>query len=233
MSVFTLKIIAIISMLIDHIGLILLPSGNLQYLFRSIGRIAFPIFCFLLTEGYSHTSNLKKYILRLSAFAIISEIPFDLAINGSLFDFSHQNVFFTLLLGLILIAAVDCIKKKTESFILESPEIKIPAKAVQILLSVSLAAAISAVSIIIQSDYSIIGILAILSFHLFRRKRPVVLVLMSAVNILLGGLRQLPAAYSACPLMLYNGKKGPSIRWLFYIFYPAHLLALYLIGLMI
>ena len=95
-----LKVIAAASMLTDHMGAVLFP----QLLFlRVIGRLAFPIYCFLLAEGAVHTHNMKKYLLRLGLFAFASEIPFDLAFRGSFFAPDYQNVFFTLLLGMLMI----------------------------------------------------------------------------------------------------------------------------------
>ena len=97
-----LKIIALLSMLVDHIGCVLFPKVTA---FRIIGRLAFPIFAFLIAEGMVHTSNWKKYFLRLFIFAIISEIPFDFITSGKMIDWSHQNVLFTLLLGAMSIAS--------------------------------------------------------------------------------------------------------------------------------
>ena len=93
---FTLKMIAIISMLTDHVGCILFPD---ELIFRAIGRIAFPIFCFLVVEGFFHTRNTWNYLMRLCIFAILSEIPFDLAFFGKVFYLQKQNVFMTLALG--------------------------------------------------------------------------------------------------------------------------------------
>ena len=98
MSSLVLKITALITMIIDHYGAIF--QGNI-IIYRIIGRLAFPIYCFLLVEGYTHTSNIKKYASRLIAFAIISEIPFDLAFFGKI-GFEHQNIFFTLFIGCLL-----------------------------------------------------------------------------------------------------------------------------------
>ncbi|MFA7532979.1 MAG: TraX family protein, partial [Tissierellaceae bacterium] len=92
MNVFILKLIALTSMIIDHYGAIF--HGDV-ILYRIIGRLAFPIYAFLLVEGYFHTRNVKKYGLRLFIFALISEIPFDYAFYGGL-SFVHQNIFFTL-----------------------------------------------------------------------------------------------------------------------------------------
>lgn len=134
----TLKIIAIVCMLIDHIGAVILERylyanglsyktmqmmveggfGNLQkvviadLILRLIGRLAFPIFCFLLVEGFYYTSNRAKYVLRLFLFALISEVPFDFAFKNSWLEFSYQNVFFTLTIGLLTIWGIDEIQKR-------------------------------------------------------------------------------------------------------------------------
>ena len=109
-----------ITMLIDHIGACVFERGlllvdeirndaalfemlrNTDRILRLIGRVSFPIFCFLLVEGFFHTHNLKKYILNLGIFALISEPVYDLACAGTLFSLGQQNVLFTLLLGLII-----------------------------------------------------------------------------------------------------------------------------------
>jgi len=94
---FTLKMIAAVTMLIDHVGYIFFP----QYvLLRIIGRISFPIFAFLIVEGFMHTRDVKKYIFRMIIFALITEIPFDFAFYGT-FNWGHQNVLVTFLLALV------------------------------------------------------------------------------------------------------------------------------------
>ena len=111
-----LKIIAVTSMIVDHIGAVFFPYymvhifGVTFYPLRTIGRLAFPIYCFLLIEGICHTSNWKKYAVRLGVLALLSEIPFDLALFGRI-TLQHQNVFFTLLFGLLAVQ-FDLIYKK-------------------------------------------------------------------------------------------------------------------------
>lgn len=130
----TLKWIAIITMLIDHIGAVILEKGaigaynqqlstalsyeatfqlfQIDHIIRQIGRVAFPIFCFLLVEGFYHTSNRKKYALRLTLFALLSEIPFDIALNGAILEFSYQNVMVTMLLGFLTMWAMETVRQK-------------------------------------------------------------------------------------------------------------------------
>ena len=136
----TIKIIAVAAMLIDHIAAAvlmrqivangymdvaasgnmadmmqwLMDNGALFYIYeamRMIGRLGFPIFCFLLVEGFQRTRNVKKYALRLAAFALISEIPFDLAFKGEIFYMGYQNVYFTLLFGLLALCCIDYVDK--------------------------------------------------------------------------------------------------------------------------
>lgn len=119
----SLKLIAIISMIIDHIGVAIvsyLPGiddkNGLVYasywILRLIGRIAFPIYLFLIVEGFQYTRNKLLYSIRLFIFAFISEIPFDLALKNTLFDWKHQNVFFTLFIGLLVIWGFSMSREK-------------------------------------------------------------------------------------------------------------------------
>jgi hypothetical protein len=94
------------SMLIDHIGYVFLQGTSYYILFRAIGRIAFPLYCFLLVEGFFHTHNLKKYCFRIALLSLITEIPFDLMASNTPFNPAYQNVLFTLLLGLF--AIISC-----------------------------------------------------------------------------------------------------------------------------
>lgn len=221
----TLKLIAIITMFIDHVGAavlarVLLQGGGSEtlykvyYAMRDIGRIAFPIFCFLLVEGFEHTGNRKKYALRLLAFALISEVPFDLAFSSRGLEFGYQNVFFTLFIGLITIMAFHAVEEQTGWHpVLRS------------VLLVGTALAGMGIAELLRTDYAAKGVLCILIFYLFRRMR--------GVQILAGCLFfcwwELPALVAFIPIAFYNGKRGWNIKYFFYLFYPVHLLLLYMI----
>ena len=116
-----LKLIAVITMLIDHTALLLAPeiplmttpfftigtqAITISYVMRKIGRLSFPIFCFLATEGFTHTKNKKRYILGLLVFAVISEIPFNVMKSGLVFTLKYQNIFFTLFLGVLMLYVI-------------------------------------------------------------------------------------------------------------------------------
>src|SRR5690554_3017221 len=207
-----LKIIAIISMLIDHIAVVNLfniENSNLIYLMRIIGRMAFPIFAFLIVEGFYYTRNLNKYFTRLLIFAFISEIPFDLAIFNTIFNFTHQNVFFTLALGLLSISLYDKYKVKSKSL-----------GFIYVLL-------ICLFSIILRTDYNIFGILMIFVFYYFRNNFNLITFNIILINLITFSLIQIFAILSLLFIFLYNNKKGLSLKYLFYVFYPGHLLTLY------
>ncbi len=221
---FILKMIAIITMLIDHIGAVLFPY---QMVFRYIGRIAFPIFVFLIVEGFFHTRNIHKYELRLLLFAAISEIPFDLAFNGAVLEFSSQNVFFTLFLGLLMLDLMKQAKNKMYWEIL-------------ILVAFVLIAEL------LQTDYSGGGVLLIWWFYQFRNRPLVKFIGLGAVSWIFFGLIECWSLLAVVPILLYNGERGfhgesglysgaanssgaVLLKYLFYIFYPAHLLILHFI----
>ncbi|MDF2886393.1 MAG: hypothetical protein K0R23_778 [Lacrimispora sp.] len=234
----TLKIIAVITMLIDHIGVAVIENGILKYqdpslmqailatpegakwstidfILRTIGRISFPIFCFLLVEGFLHTKDVKKYGIRLLAFALISEIPFDLAIFNSWFHPGYQNVFFTLFIGL---------------WVLEWYQ-KAMGDPLWQLFAIGVGCG---VSILLKSDYNIDGIALILVLYVFRDNKKLQTVL-SGIMAALISLSCLGAGvFALLPIHMYNGKKGErNLKYLFYWFYPLHLILLYILRLLI
>lgn len=223
MSTFVLKLIAIITMLIDHIGVTLVPQNTLLYIImRCIGRLAFPIFVFLIVEGFHHTKDIKKYLIRLGAFALISEIPFDLAFFGETLEFSHQNIFFTLFLGLLLIYLMSMIEKKYIKQIFLSN-----------LFDGLLTLAFCLIAILLQVDYHFAGILLIVAFYLFRGNKPLLILSILIVSGSILGDINILAVLAMIPIAFYNGEKGKNAKYLFYIFYPAHLLLLALIQIFI
>ncbi|BCN31437.1 TraX family protein [Anaeromicropila herbilytica] len=210
----TLKIIAILTMVVDHTAAVLYPAGIyadwVYALMRVIGRIAFPIFCFLLVEGFVHTRSRKKYCLRLALFAIISEVPFDLAFSGRIFDIYSQNVFFTLVIGFIALMLIEHFKDNEQMAVLCA------------VFSVLLA-------YILKTDYAAGGVILIILFYLFRGKFVKIGASLVTFAMVLIGYTEIYAVFALIPLSLYNGKKGVSLKYFFYIFYPAHLLILYYI----
>lgn len=204
-----LKLIACLSMFIDHLGAICF-SGMMG--FRIIGRLAFPIYCFLLVEGAVHTRNMKKYILRMGIFALISEVPFDLAFYHRLVYTGHQNVFFTLGLGLLAI------------WFLEHPIEQLDIPDVLYKLLVIIAAGL--IAEFFNTDYGFTGIAVICIFYYLRGqpqlKYPIAAILLAAM----GGV-EVYAVLALIPILLYNGQRGrqtKDMQYGFYIFYPAHLL---------
>lgn len=322
----TLKTIALLSMLIDHTAAVILArqimaqgynravlSGNSELeawlashgalywtyqVMRAAGRLGFPIFCFLLAEGFRKTRDVRKYGLRLGIFALISEIPFNLAITGRLTASGYQNVYFTLFLGLFTLCLFDFFEKSRRQgakeklpgavwIIFHVTGVAFPGIYLGVLLSIwslpgsggeirdylspsgsftprtgvlcgMLCVILAAVLFglgrkkgevwlrtvcadltvlvlvmylaeLLRTDYAGMGVLTIVAVYLFRRSRVksmaagcIVLTAMSASEVF--------AFFALIPAGLYNGKRGLKMKYVFYIFYPAHLLLLYLIA---
>ncbi len=228
---FILKIIAVSTMLVDHVGAVLFPG---QMVLRYIGRIAFPIFVFLLVEGFVNTRNVRKYEIRLLIFALISEIPFDLAFYDTVLEFTHQNVFFTLFLGLVMLDIISIVHDRLGNGNYE------------ILIELVILIAFVAVAFLLRTDYSGGGILLIYAFYKFRENHLIKYIILFLICLLFYTRSELFALLAVIPLLLYNGergfrqygglysgdRRGPGyqlVRYLFYIFYPVHLLILHFI----
>lgn len=246
LSGYQLKYIALFSMLLDHIAVICQPTlpKIVYFLFRAIGRLSFPLFCFILVEGFFHTGNRKKYQQRLFIFALVSEIPYDLAFHylpvtalQSLFHmeqpsfatvsaaFQQQNVLFTLFLGFTAMCCMETsqYRKNTVSG------------------NIDILIIFCCLSEVFQTDCGAAGILCIYLFYSIYKKRGTC----TELPLKFGLLGTLPAALplltyvSPFPVQIfaltdslllrcYNGKKGRGNKYLFYLFYPLHLLVLYL-----
>ena len=204
LSGFQLKCIAILSMALDHTGAVLFPQ---EIWLRCAGRLAFPIFCFLIVEGFVHTHDVYRYMARLGVFALISEIPYDLAFRGVCLEFAYQNVFFTLLIGIAMMKLLSVTRLW-------------PEKAAILILAMWLA-------VVLRTDYNFRGILLIFILYVFREQKFLAAAAGSLWNLLYTGTIQRYGVFSAVPMLLYNGKPGRRMKYFFYIFYPAHLLILY------
>lgn len=234
----TLKLIAVVTMLIDHVGAVVLirmlrsdlyKTGvidekllNIYELSRDIGRIAFPIFCFLLVEGFERSRNRGKYALRLGIFSLVSEIPFNLAVTGEVFAYSYQNVYFTLLIGLLTMVAVD----KVGNYIKSPVCVETPMEALRVCPGVIVRVGIVVLGAwaaeCLHTDYGALGILCIMALFLFRSNRK--------LQVLAGAcafLWESTAPLAFIPIWWYNGTRGLKLKYVFYWFYPIHLLLLY------
>lgn len=204
-----LKVIAILTMLIDHVGLVFFPQYEA---FRIIGRIAFPIFAYQLAIGYRHTSNRKKYMFRLWTFALISQIPYTL-----LFDTYDFNILFTLLLSIILI---DQISKGNQYWV--------PI----ILFFVTIP---KYIDVIPSFEYDWYGILTPILFHWFynsKEKLLVAQIISLTIYVLVDGWIYQEFAILGILICLYFPRDILKIqlnKYFFYWFYPVHLLVLFII----
>ena len=254
----SLKIIAVFTMVIDHTCKIvfqwllsnywgaMVDSGEMswerftqidhfiRFDLQSIGTIAFPLFCFLLAEGFQHTRSRKRYIGLMFVFALISEIPFDIGffseysrMEGTFpFYFNYQNVFFTLFLGLVALVCLERFSCKSE---------KRADKVKAVVLQIISIAAIAAVAELIRCDYGMEGILYIAAFYICRKNRVYqVLLFLLAYMVATGNQPPMCTLLACLIILLYNGKRGKmKLKYFFYAFYPIHITLLYLITLMI
>ena len=228
----TLKLIAIIAMALDHIAWCLIDPQitatcpitfphlaplamirtlpllyMLSYLLHFIGRITFPLILFFLTEGITYTRNFSRYALNLLIFAFISEIPFDLAFSGTAFDFSSQNVFFTLFLSLIAMYAIRKLRRRPW-------------------IAFLIVALCAAGAWLLHSDYGCYGVLIACVMELLREKK--------TRAYFFACLTATAFSFCECTALLalpavrhYNGKRGLRLKYTFYLFYPVHLLIMF------
>lgn len=262
LSGYHLKMIALITMLIDHIGAVLIwrvyaasyaITANMQLSdnigdkiivwvaknqdlvftiyewLRYIGRMAFPIYCFLLVEGFLHTRNVAKYAGRLAIFALISEIPFDLAISGSWWVYSSNNVFFTLVLGLLAIWCLSFVEKFHE-FWQEKQWEPILGRILTLSSGCIVIIGFGAFAdMVLFTDYGLGGVVAIAVMYLLRGQRLVAFAASVLALTVITGDIEILAMLMLYPIMKYDGSRGKNTKYVFYAFYPVHLLVLALI----
>ena len=212
-----LKIIAMISMVLDHVGDLFFPGATWM---RAAGRLAMPLFAFCIAEGYAHTRDRRKYLLRMGIFALISEIPFDLAFESRI-GLSHQNIMLSFFLSILALMLYDRIRGGEGTDGAQIPAWKTA-------LGVLAVVAIAVLALLLKADYTVFAVISVFLFYALRKKHPL---LRSGVGVGFLALTRTVGYYSATglsllPLVLYNGKKGRGLKWLFYLFYPGHLLLL-------
>ena len=228
----SLHLLAMVFMLCDHLWGTIVPGNDWL---TCIGRISFPIFAFMLVEGYFHTKNLKKYVCRLLLFAVLSEIPFNLAMGSNIFYPIHQNVLWSFLISIGLIHWNEKTKKSKKIWK------QIVVGCVTIILGYI-------IGLVTMVDFYHAGILTVLVFYFFRQKKlwsyiGQFLCLWYINTELLGGYtyelhllgetfyfaRQEFALLALIPIWLYRGRQGYKskvLQYTYYAFYPLHLLIL-------
>ena len=219
-----LKIIAMVSMVFDHVGDMFFPDTDWM---RMVGRIAMPIFAFCITEGYIHTRNKKKYLMRMGIFALISEVPFDLAFDGKI-GLSHQNIMLSFFLAILALMLFDLIRGSKD-------EIKGRYSAWRTMLGALAVIAMAVLAFLVKADYTMFAVASVFLFYAFKDTnhfvRPIPGVAFLALTRTVG--YYCTTGLSIIPLLLYNGKKGKGLKWLFYAFYPGHLLLLYVLKMIL
>lgn len=250
-----IKILAISIMFIDHFSKIILQwfinniwsqrynlgeitweefqkiDSFVRFDLKGIGTIAFPLFVFLLSEGFIYTKNRKKYFFLLIAFAFVSELPFDLAFFGEYsraegtfpFYFKYQNVFFSLALGFLAVWISDTLRNTCYAF------------KHKIALTIGVIVLAAGAATILKTDYQGYGIILLAGFYFCRQQRLYQIVLYIIIYMLFTGNQ--PTIYvllAAVIILFYNGKRGKQwSKYFFYSFYPLHLLVLYILKIIL
>ena len=237
-----LKMIALLFMLLDHVGYRMTLDNlvdntklwiSIGETFRVFGRIAFPIFAFMVAEGFRHTSDRKRYAIRMLVFAVISEIPFDMLRNYSmqknyimhknndysrLFDMSGQNVMFTFFLAIVMLTFIEEYKLKKTTYYAYFEYVYVIAFGI--------------VAYLVKCDYHYFGILLVWFFYKFVDEFYICAILVALMYFIQG---EYMGAASLIPIFLYNGKRTNKLmssgeskihKYFFYVFYPLHMLIL-------
>ena len=212
-----LKYIAFASMFIDHFNKAIItpfltgtgPLNVITRIFDILGRIAFPIFAFMIVEGFFKTKSRWKYLRNLLVFATISEIPYDMFQSAVFINTRSQNILWGLALGLFTIMVIDKLKEKIKK------------RPVWIFVSIIIVALSSLGSMLISADYEYYAIIIIYIYYLFYDKR----LLASSLGFLVI-IKEIYAILGFATVLLYNGEKGKQNKVFNYLFYPVHLLIL-------
>ena len=232
MTAFKLKIIAVAAMLADHLWVVF--PDFFPFWLRGIGRLAYPIFIYLLAEGFRHTKSKEKFLLRLLAFAVISEIPYDMALRNEINFFANTNIFYTLFLGGMAICVYERLRER---------------RGWQSMAVIAGLLPCVIMATILSTDYGSIGVLFIFAMYVIKPRKlrliafggfalsqffPLVAAFFMGIVFPADYLLLIPFTLAIIPLVaMYNGKRGLKAKWLFYTFYPAHMALLAFIAVMI
>ena len=237
MTSFVLKIIALVTMFCDHFGYALVGHSSF---WNYIGRIAFPIFAFQISEGYTHTKNLKKYFIRLFVFALISQIPFHLFLQKFIPNsVGSLNIFFTLILGLLCMKIYDYFSNVEDNIL----GYKIFGIKIGQIIGILFTLLIAYVGELLKVYYGAWGVIVIFAFYLFKNNKLATIISYISLVVIRYGYRIICygvymqyiylAIATILPIVfisLYKGKQGRKIKYFLYLFYPVHLFALYFLG---
>lgn len=237
-----LKWIGIITMFIDHVGAVLIfkictwdsvyrPKWvDIYWVFRRIGRLAFPLFAFLIVEGFIHTRNWKKYCGRLALFALLSEIPFNLAFGGQWFTTEKTSVLATFTFGVLLLGIWRALTQTAQGTELtQETEGLWHNRIFRQILAFLVLLGLLLLADWLNMDYGSVGVAVVFVFYQLRNHRLLASVLCCGA-LLFVSQTEIWALFSIIPILLYNGKRGRQMKYFFYIFYPAHILLLGIIG---
>lgn len=230
-----LKYLALVCMLIDHLSaVVLMPYWGIHFApsqlplvlslegevrthalvcltLRYIGRLAFPIFAFMIAEGMVHTHSRARYLSRLGILAVVSEVPFDLAHSGQLIDTTAQSTIVTLFLGALAILIVATLPRHYKGVSLN-------------IASLCVMLIVMALAQRLHIDYGAMGVAMVVALYLLRENRLEACLVGAALAI-----AETTAVLAFVPLYYYNGARGRGMKYLFYVFYPTHLALLYLL----
>ncbi len=226
---FHIKMIAIITMIIDHIGLFFFPQYEIL---RIIGRLAFPLFAWLIANGAYYTHDIKKYLSRLFFLAVISQVPFTLANQQIGSPLLYLNVVFTLFLGLLSIYLINKTKNK--------------------FLWTMIIISCAGIADFIHSDYGAAGVFSIVAFYFFFKRKTLIVISQTIIlfilpiiinlieirnkesfsSLYLNSRLEVFGLISLIFILLYKNKKEAKSKYLFYIFYPLQYIIIYLLKLL-
>ncbi len=211
-----LKLIALVSMVIDHVGFVLYPGTRWL---RAAGRLAMPVFAFCVAEGLSYTHDRRGYLLRMGVVGLASEIPYDLMTKRTTLEFTNQNILLTFFLALLALILYEEIRARVKG-------------RAGVLLGLAVLSAAAGASRPLKLDYNYTAVGLVCLFYLLRDTHPALRA--GAAMAWYGWLRRTwvgPWGLLAFPLLLlYNGKRGRGVKWLFYAAFPAHMLLIRLIA---